>query len=161
MSTDEVIWRGSPRPGQSALIWAALAALGLGLAALVMWYAQQTGRCVPLLMTENCDPNRRFRLEIFIYGGLGLGALCGTVAAKVALGFPQERYEITRRDLRRIAQWPMRRLLSQPLAHASVTRQANTLRFTGAGKWPVTFGPLTPEEANHVLRIIQDLKAAP
>ncbi len=112
-------------------------------------------------MTENCDPNRRFRLEIFIYGGLGLAVIGGTVAAKVALGFPQERYEITRHDLRRIAHWPMRRLLSQSLAYASVTRQGNSLQFTGAGKWPVTFGPLTPEEADHVLRIVQDLKAAP
>ena len=126
-----------------------------------MWYAQQTGKCVPLLMTENCDPNRRFRLEVFIYGGLGLAAICGTVAAKVTLGFPQERYEITRHDLRRIAHWPMKRLLSQPLVHASVTRQGNSLQFTGAGERPVTFGPLTPEEADHVLRIIHDLKAAP
>ncbi len=160
MSSDEVLWRGSPRPGPSALIWAALAALGLGLAALVMWDAQQEGKCVPLLMTENCDPNRRFRLEIFIYGGLGLAAVCGTVAAKVALGFPHERYEITRREVRRIARWPMKRLLSQPLVHASVTRQGNSLKFTGAGKWPVTFGFLTPEEADQVLRIVHDLKAA-
>lgn len=86
------------------------------------------------------------------------GALA--VMVKIALGFPHERYRITATAIRSQTGWPLSKTLEQPLVHVSIQKRGDGLRFTGAGEKPVDFCHLRKGEAERLIALIADIKAA-
>lgn len=155
-----VVWQGNPAPGPAFLTWAAILVIILGVFGLLYGYMAATGKCIDLILQENCNQPSRTRLEI-IFLGLALMAACAlAVILRTALGFPHERYVITPTEIRSQTGWPLSGRRVQPLAYVNIQRRGNGLRFTGAGEKPVSFHHLPQGEADRLIELIQGLKAA-
>ncbi len=162
MNADPVVWQGTPLRGPTIGTWAVVLAIILGIFALLYWYMATIGSCVDFLLQEDCiDRGRRGRMEVvfLVLAVLALGALA--VLLRTALGFPLERYVVTPTEVRVETGWPLSGRKVQPLAHLSIDRRGDGLRFSGVGEKPVDFDRLPPGTADQLLALILDLKAAP
>jgi hypothetical protein len=155
---DAVHWQGTPSPLPAMLVWAAILVLALGVFALLYWYMAITGRCIAVLLEDDCTKPSRSRMEVIFLVLAFIAAVAGSVVIKITLGFPPERYTITAREIRVTTGWPLSRVQSQPLVHASVMRKGDHLHFSGVGEKPVILGPLKPGHAERILRLISRLK---
>jgi hypothetical protein len=155
---DAVLWQGTPAPLPAMLVWAAILLLALGFFALLYWYALATGRCVTWLLESDCTRPSRSKMEALFLGLAFMAAAAGGVVISIALGFHHERYTITAREIHATTGWPISGVRTQPLAHATIQREGNYLSFPGIGERPVKFGPLRPEDTEHILRLVKDLK---
>jgi hypothetical protein len=137
---DAVHWQGTPSPLPAMLVWAAILAIALCIFAMLYWYMAITGRCIAVLLEDDCTKPSRSRMEVIFLVLAFIAAVAGSVVIKITLGFPPERYTITAREI------------------ASVMRKGDHLHFSGVGEKPVILGPLKPGDAERILRLISRLK---
>ena len=126
---------------------------------MLYWYMAVSGKCIAVLLEDDCTKPSRSRTEAIFLVLAFMAAVAGSVVVKIALGFPHERYTITAREIRVTIGWPLSRVQSQPLVHASVMRKGDHLHISGVGEKPVTLGPLKPGDAERILHLIRRLKA--
>jgi hypothetical protein len=155
-----IVWQGAPEPWPTIKTWAAILAILLGLFALLYWYMATMGSCVTLILEEDCTQRGRRRMEVvfFVLAIMALGAFA--VLVRTAMGFPLHRYSITATEIKSRAGWPLTATRVQPLRHASIQHRGTCLRFTGIGEKPVDFDHLPKGEADRLVALITDLKAA-
>lgn len=127
---------------------------------MLYWYMATVGSCVMVILEEDCTPRGRRRMEVvfFVLAVMAAGALA--VLVRTAIGFPLERYSVTATEIRLHTGWPLTATRVQPLRYASVQQRGDGLRFTGIGEKPVDFVHLRNGEANRLVALIAELKAA-
>jgi hypothetical protein len=158
--SETLLWQGAPEPWPAIKTWAAILAILLGIFALLYLYMATIGSCVMILLEEDCVPRRRQRMEIvfIVLAIMATGALA--VLVRTAMGFPLHRYSITASEIRSHTGWPLTTTRVQPLRYASILQRGNGLRFTGISEKPVDFDHLPKGEADRLVALITDLKAA-
>ncbi len=111
-----------------------------------------------MLLEDDCTKPGRSRMEVIFLVLAFIAAVAGSVVIKISLSFPHERYSITTQEIRVTTGWPLSRVQSQPLVHASVMRKRDYLHFSGVGEKPVILGPLKLGDAERILRLVGSLK---
>ena len=156
----KVVWEGAPEPWPAIKTWTAILAIILGIFALLYWYMATVGSCVMVILEENCTPRGRRRMEVvfFVLAFMAAGALA--VLVRTAMGFPLDRYSVTETEIRSHTGWPLAATRVQPLRYASIKQFGGGLRFTGIGEKPVDFVHLPRGEADRLVALIAELKAA-
>ena len=89
---------------------------------------------------------------------MALGALA--VLVRTAIGFPLDRYSVTATEIRSHTSWPLSTTRVQPIRYATIKQLGDGLRFTGIGEKPVDFVHLPRGEADQLVALIAELKAA-
>ena len=156
----KVVWQGAPEPWPAVKTWTAILAIILGIFALLYWYMATVGSCVMIILEEDCTPRGRRRMEVVfcVLAVMAAGALA--VLVRTAMGFPLERYSVTATEIRSHTGWPLTATRVQPLRYASIQQRGNGLRFSGIGEKPVDFVHLPKGEADRLVALIAELKAA-
>jgi hypothetical protein len=157
---ETILWQGAPEPWPAIKTWAAILAILLGVFALLYWYMATFGTCVTIILEEDCTQRGRRRMEVVFIVLALMAAWALAVLVRTAMGFPLHRYSITATEIRSHTGWPLSATKVQPLRHASVLQRGNRLRFTGVGEKPVDFEHLAHGEADRLVALIADLKAA-
>jgi hypothetical protein len=155
-----VVWQGAPEPWPAIKTWTAILAIILGIFAMLYWYMATIDSCVMIILEEDCTRRGRRRMEVvfIVLAVMAAGALA--VLFRTAIGFPLERYSVTATEIRTHTGWPLTATRAQPLRYASVQRRGNGLRITGIGEKPVDFVHLPRGEADRLVALIAELKAA-
>lgn len=143
---------------RASLVWVTILVTVLGILAILYWYMMVTGRCIAVLLVEDCTKPSRSRMEVIFIVLACIAGVAAGILAKIALGFPHERYAVTAHEIVVTTGWPLRSRRSQALVHASVRREGETLLFTGVGEKPVRFGPLRPGDAERIQGLVNQLK---
>jgi hypothetical protein len=157
---DTLLWQGAPEPWPAVKTCAAILAILLGIFALLYWYMATVGSCVMIILEEDCTQSGRRRMEVVFFVLALMAAWALAVLVRTAMGFPLHRYSITATKIRSHTGWPLTATRVQPLRYASIRLRGNSLRFTGIGEKPVDFEHLANGEADRVVALIAELKAA-
>ena len=156
----KVVWQGAPEPWPAIKTWAAILAILLGVFVLLYFYMATVGRCVTMILEQDCIPQRRPRMEVVFVVLVLMAAGAFAVLVRTAMGFPLERYCVTETEIRSHTGWPLTATRVQPLRYASIRQNGHSLRFTGIGEKPVDFVHLSHGEADRLVALIDELKAA-
>lgn len=157
-----VVWQGAPARGPEIRTWAAVLLILIGIFALLYRYMVTTGSCVPYLLEEDCIRRRRAGRIAFVFLVLAVMAAAAlAVIIRTFLGYPLKGYAITASEIRSVTGWPLSGIKVQPIAHVCIKRVDDGLTFTGVGEKPIHFRHLPKGEADRLISLIQDLKAAP
>lgn len=155
-----VVWQGALKPSPAIKTWAAILAILLGVFVFLYWYMATVGSCVTIILEEDCIPPRRRRMEVvfLVLAIMALGALAALV--RTAIGFPLDRYSVTETEIRSHTGWLLSATRVQPVRYASIKQFGGGLRFTGIDEKPVDFVHLPRGEADRLVALIAELKAA-
>lgn len=155
-----VLWQSAPEPWPAIKTWAAILAILLGVFALIYWYMATVGSCVTTILEADCFPTRRRRMEVvfLVLAIVALGAFAALV--RTAIGSPLDRYSVTETEIRSHTCWPLSATRVQPVRDASVKQFGGGLIFTGISRKPVDFVHLPRGEADRLVALIAELKAA-